>query len=85
MPDSLARETSAQRSTMTLPEVFALVRSELEEVEERLSTIERPDVPMTAEIMDHVMAMRGKRVRPLLLILVSRLGKADPEDVLWAS
>ncbi|GJM44748.1 MAG: octaprenyl-diphosphate synthase [Gemmatimonadota bacterium] len=85
MPDSLARAASAHRSTMTLPEVFALVNGELEQVEERLSSVERPDVPMTAEIMDHVLALRGKRVRPLLLILVSRLGKPKAEEVLWAS
>lgn len=84
MPDSLARETSGLRSTMTLPEVFALVNGELEEIEVRLAGIERPDVPLTSEIMDHVLAMRGKRVRPLLVILVSRLGQADVEDVLWA-
>jgi octaprenyl-diphosphate synthase len=85
MPDSLARETSRLRSTMTLPEVFALVDSDLEEVERRLAGIERPDVPLTSEIMDHVLAMRGKRVRPLLLLLVSRLGEPEREDVLWAS
>ncbi len=85
MPDSLARETSRLRSTMTLPEVFALVDSDLQEVERRLAGIERPDVPMTSEIMDHVLAMRGKRVRPLLLMLTAKLGEADRDEVLWAS
>ena len=86
MPDSLARETSPlAASNLTLPEVFALVNGDLQEVERRLATVERPDVPMTAEIMDHVLAMQGKRVRPLLLLLVARLGKPSAEDVLWAS
>jgi octaprenyl-diphosphate synthase len=85
MADSLARETSHLASTLTLPEVFALVNGDLQEVERRLATVERPDVPMTAEIMDHVLAMQGKRVRPLLLLLVARLGEPELEDVLWAS
>lgn len=85
MPESLARETSPLRSTLTLPEVFALVNGDLQEVERRLATVERLDVPMTAEIQDHVLAMQGKRVRPLLLMLVSRLGDPPEEDVLWAS
>jgi len=85
MPDSLARAASSEMTTLTLPEVFALVNGDLQEVENRLATVERPDVPMTSEIMDHVLAMQGKRVRPLLLMLVSRLGNAPRDGVLWAS
>jgi octaprenyl-diphosphate synthase len=86
MSESLARQTTVGPSPMTLPEVLALVHDDLREIEKRLSSIERPEIPMTAEIMDHVLALRGKRVRPLLLLLVSRLGKdADAEAVLWSS
>lgn len=86
MPDSLARVVPAGSKTMTLLEVLELVRSDLDEVEERLSSLERPDVPMTAEIMEHVLVRRGKRVRPLLLMLVARLGRdSDREKVLWSS
>jgi octaprenyl-diphosphate synthase len=70
---------------MTLPEVFDLVHEDLDEIEARLARIHRPDIPLTAEILEHVLAMRGKRVRPLLLLLVSRLGAADRDAVLWAS
>lgn len=82
MPDSLARSNARP---MTLADVFELVREDLEAIEQRLEKIQRPDVPLTAEILEHVLAMRGKRVRPLLLLLVSRLGAADRDAVLWSS
>jgi octaprenyl-diphosphate synthase len=86
MADSLARQTSGVRSTMTLPEVFELVSDDLAEVESRIASLERLDVPLSAEIADHVLGMRGKRVRPLLTLLVSRLGgEADRDEVLWAA
>jgi geranylgeranyl pyrophosphate synthase len=86
MPESLARSSTPHETSMTLPEVLSLVREDLEEIERRLASLQRPDVPLTSEIMDHVLALRGKRVRPLLLMLVSRLGeRADREAVLWAS
>ena len=86
MSETLAHGTSFPGAKMTLPEVFALVGPDLHEIEQRLASLERPDVPLTTEIMDHVLAMRGKRVRPLLLILTSRLGKnVDRNGVLWAS
>jgi octaprenyl-diphosphate synthase len=86
MPKSLAHDASFTAAKMTLPEVFTLIGPDLAEVEERLASIERPDVPLTTDIMDHVLARRGKRVRPLLLLLVARLGKnVDQNSVLWAS
>ncbi len=85
MPDSLARSRSTPGRPMTLAEVFELVREDLEQIEGRLAKIQRPDIPMTAEILEHVLAMRGKRVRPLLLLLISRLGPADRDAVLWSS
>lgn len=85
MPDSVARVIHAGPK-MTLPEVLTLLHADLEQIEDRLASIERPDVPLTAEIMEHVLARRGKRVRPLLLMLVARLGKEpDWDKVLWAS
>jgi octaprenyl-diphosphate synthase len=83
MPEFAVQPTST--GSMTLAEVLTLVESELAEVERRLAGIERSDVPMTAEIQNHVLAMRGKRVRPLLLLLVSRLGRPSRDAVLWAA
>jgi octaprenyl-diphosphate synthase len=87
MPDSLARRSFGSLSSkMTLPEVFELVSEDLLEIEERIGALQRPDIPLSAEIADHVLAMRGKRVRPLLLLLVSRLGgRAERDSVLWSA
>ncbi|MEZ5065742.1 MAG: polyprenyl synthetase family protein [bacterium] len=86
MPDSLARQPAGLTSRMTLPEVFELVSGDLHDIEVRIGALERPDIPLSAEIAEHVLTMRGKRVRPLLLLLVSRLGAAaNRDDVLWAA
>jgi octaprenyl-diphosphate synthase len=85
MPKSVPREIHRSAPSMSLPDVLELVGDDLAEIERRLAAIQRPDVPLTAEILDYVLAMRGKRVRPLLLLLVSRLGRADRDAVLWAS
>jgi geranylgeranyl pyrophosphate synthase len=85
MPKAVARAAPLSGAPMSLPEVLDLVGDDLAEIEARLAAIQRPDVPLTAEILDHVLAMRGKRVRPLLLLLVSRLGRPDRDAVLWAS
>jgi len=85
MPESIAH-ASRGGVRMTLREVLDRVGPELAEIESRLATIERPEVPLTAEIMDHVLAQHGKRVRPILLLLVSKLGEEpDRDGVLWAS
>ncbi len=86
MADSLARESSLPSSSMSLPEVYELIAGDLDEIEKRLASIERPDVPLTTEIMEHVLALRGKRVRPMLLLLTARLGsQPDGDGALWAS
>jgi octaprenyl-diphosphate synthase len=76
----------AGSTKMTLSQVLVALHDDLEQIEDRLASIERPDVALTAEIMEHVLARRGKRVRPLLLMLVARLGdRPDWDRVLWAS
>ncbi|MDP6528173.1 MAG: polyprenyl synthetase family protein [Gemmatimonadota bacterium] len=71
---------------MTLPQVVELVRPDLDGLESRLGSLARPDVPMVREILDHVLALRGKRVRPILLFLTARLGEVrDREALLWSA
>lgn len=84
MPDSLARHPSEQ--PMSLPQVFELLSEDLAGVEERIAGLERPDIPLSKDIADHVLALRGKRVRPVLMLLVSRLGgQAVRDEVLEAA
>ena len=74
MAESQASERAAAGSQVILSEVESLLREDLADLEERLAAIERPDIPLAAEILDHVLAQRGKRVRPVLLMLTARLG-----------
>jgi octaprenyl-diphosphate synthase len=84
MPESLAQ--AHQVPAMTLPEVFRLLENDLDRFECALESLDRVDIPLSSAIMDHVLSLRGKRARPLLLFLVSRLSeKADKGDVLWSA
>jgi geranylgeranyl pyrophosphate synthase len=84
MPD-LARDRTAA-PVMTLPEVFRLLEDDLDRFERALEAIDRVDIPLSSAIMDHVLSLRGKRARPLLLMLVARLGeRRSPDDVVWSS
>ncbi len=85
MPESLARDRTAA-PVMTLPEVFRLLDDDFKRFESALESLERVDIPLSSAIMDHVLSLRGKRARPLLLMLVARLGeRSRPEDVVWSS
>lgn len=71
---------------MTLPDVFRLLEDDLDSFESALESLDRVDIPLASAIMDHVLSLRGKRARPLLLMLVGRLGESTVRDhVLWSS
>lgn len=71
---------------MTFTEVLDEIQPDLEALEERLRSLQRPSIPMSSEIMDYVLSMCGKRVRPILLMLTARVGEPrDREALLWAS
>jgi octaprenyl-diphosphate synthase len=85
MPESLARDRTAAPG-MSLPEVFRLLEEDFERFESALESLERVDIPLSSAIMDHVLSLRGKRARPLLLMLVARLGeRRNIDDVVWSS
>ncbi len=85
MPESLTGHPPAAPA-MTLPEVFRLLEDDLERFESALESLDRVDIPLASAIMDHVLSLRGKRARPLLLMLVARLGETRRrDDVLWSS
>ncbi|MBN1572453.1 MAG: polyprenyl synthetase family protein [Deltaproteobacteria bacterium] len=60
---------------MTKP--FALIQSELEEVEAEIRRNIYSEVNLIPEIVKHIMFSGGKRFRPALLILCSRLFKNE--------
>src|SRR5579859_8137087 len=58
--------------TMTLEEIRALVRSDLEGVNRVIRARLKSAVPLVDQIADHIIAGGGKRLRPLLVVLVGR-------------
>lgn len=56
------------------------VRSELGRVEEQLETWSRSANPLTAEVSRYVLRKKGKRLRPALVLLTSRLFRAVSEE-----
>ncbi len=71
------------------PEIAAVTRSiraDLERVEEQLEAWSRSENPVTAEVSRYVLRKRGKRLRPALVLLSSRLFTDGPgEGVFLAS
>lgn len=67
-------QVTAQTDTpMTMEEVFAYVREDLEGVEQVLMDSVQSDVQLIAEVGNHIFQSGGKRMRPLLTILSSRI------------
>jgi octaprenyl-diphosphate synthase len=75
-----------EQSTLTAPpavvpalDLFAPVAADLEEVERILARSLKNRYPRVAEVVDHVRHYRGKRLRPVLLLLTARAcGKVTP-------
>ncbi len=75
-----------EQSTLTAPQavvpaldLFAPVAADLEEVERILARSLKNRYPRVAEVIDHVRHYRGKRLRPVLLLLTARAcGKVTP-------
>lgn len=62
------------------------VRRELERVQARLRDLFRTPIPILNQVGSHVLATRGKRFRPTLLLLVARLrGHLGADAVLCAT
>jgi octaprenyl-diphosphate synthase len=77
MPDSKKHEMTA---------AYKDIKPELDKVEEQLEAWSRSANPLTAEVSRYVLRKRGKRLRPALVLLTSRLFQAgSDEEVFLAS
>jgi octaprenyl-diphosphate synthase len=56
------------------------IRSDLDRVEDRLESWSRSSNPLTAEISGYVLRKKGKRLRPALVLLTSRLFSPGSEE-----
>jgi octaprenyl-diphosphate synthase len=71
---------------MSVAVVQKPVRRELERVQSRLRGLFRTPIPILNQVGGHVLATRGKKLRPTLLLLVARLrGHLGPDAVLCAT
>jgi octaprenyl-diphosphate synthase len=71
---------------MSVSAVQRPVRRELERVQDRLRELFRTPIPILNQVGGHVLATRGKKFRPTLLLLVARLrGHIGQEGVLCAT
>jgi heptaprenyl diphosphate synthase len=62
-------------------ELLEPIAADLQEFEQRLDSEIASDLGPMASAMSHIVKAGGKRLRPALVILSARLGKADPDDV----
>jgi len=66
--------------------VYKDIKPDLDRVEEQLEAWSRSRNPLTAEVSRYVLKKKGKRLRPALVLLASRLFEAGPgEQVFLAS
>ena len=71
---------------MSISAVQMPVRRQLEQVQDRLRASFRTSIPILNRVGGHVLATRGKKFRPTLLLLVARLrGQAERDAVLCAT
>ncbi len=60
--------------------LYKEIRSDLDRVEDRLESWSRSSNPLTAEISGYVLRKKGKRLRPALVLLTSRLFSPGSEE-----
>ena len=64
---------------MGASEIYAPVRESLDRVERNLLNVSRLEFPFLSELLGHVLASKGKRLRPTIALLASRFSEHDHE------
>ena len=79
--------TETTRSSRTLDELYADIRTDLDKVEGQLAEMIRSDNPLIDEINAYLFAAGGKRLRPALLTLCARLSGdgGSPDTGFWSA
>ena len=67
--------------SLTMDDVWTLYRDDLREIEAQIQRHLDSPIPLINEIASHILTGGGKRIRPLLLILCSRLEGFEPPGV----
>ena len=79
-PTPLLDRWSAVPKWKDLSSLYKEIRSDLDRVEDRLESWSRSANPLTAEISGYVLRKKGKRLRPALVLLTSRLFSPGSEE-----
>ena len=72
-PTPLLDRWSSVPKWKDISSLYKEIRSDLDRVEDRLESWSRSSNPLTAEISRYVLRKKGKRLRPALVLLTSRL------------
>ncbi len=82
----MSAPTNSHASRLLWDEIQGPVRRELERVDGQLLELFRSPIGIVRQVAGHFLGTRGKKFRPTLLLLVSRLhGRAARAEVLLAS
>jgi octaprenyl-diphosphate synthase len=79
-PTPLLDHLSSVPKGKDLAALFKDIRADLDRVEDRLESWSRSANPLTAEISRYVLRKKGKRLRPALVLLTSRLFSPGSEE-----
>jgi octaprenyl-diphosphate synthase len=79
-PTPLLDRWSSVPKWKDLTSLYKEIRSDLDRVEDRLESWSRSSNPLTAEISGYVLRKKGKRLRPALVLLTSRLFSPGSEE-----
>jgi len=79
-PTPLLDRWSSVPKWKDMSSLYKDIRSDLDRVEDRLESWSRSSNPLTAEISGYVLRKKGKRLRPALVLLTSRLFSPGSEE-----
>jgi len=79
-PTPLLDRCSSIPKGKDMSSLYKEIRSDLDRVEDRLESWSRSANPLTAEVSGYVLRKKGKRLRPALVLLTSRLFSPGSEE-----
>jgi len=79
-PTPLVDRWSSVPKWKDMSSLYKEIRADLDRVEDRLESWSRSSNPLTAEISGYVLRKKGKRLRPALVLLTSRLFSPGSEE-----